>query len=459
MSPKHYRLTIVGDTLINGVRWAIQREQVFEGDDTGAEDYYSEYWERVRDERVPIRFDPDLGGIVRRGADGPRPVYPCRFDVSTTPPGESGACGAGVQYTRGRGTTGAAEPDRGVVLRFESGATLTYGVGPTVYPDSSGASLVFAQVGGEEYGEAFRSMPYLPDLTPPHLYFPLAVGNEWQYANLGTLPTVAGWYTRRQITRDSVFEGTRYFVEVTTRVNFDRRGWVEPYERVVRFDSTTSRVVELVNGREWTFSPSCPFNTDFRATVRCFDSEDEEYFPDGDTFVSGRPDVQVPFGLGTGAYGLGRPTSTLDVLAVKSFISLGIANVTSYSYYAAPIGYAGEDSGRNLIYARVHLEDGVYEVGARYAVAATDRPAPPAFEVSAGPNPTAGPSRSASTSPPRPTSPSRRSTPSAAACGGTAPLGAGRQTLSLDAGAWAPGLYVVRVTAGGAARTIRVVRR
>ena len=470
----HFRRSIVADTMIDGERWFVQREQGFERTSSR----FSR-WTLREDERRIIRFDPERASVVEWMTDDPLAGLYCRFDLPITEVptrctsdvfGEASYTKASESFRVGDSDTG--DPVPGLVLRFDSavpGAALAADVGLLGYGGYHATRLAYARVGETEYGEPIKGLPHVPDPTPPHLYFPLAVGNEWQYANLVFLTTGDnGLYLRREITRDTVFEGTRYFVEVTTKVRRGSQEWTDPYERVLRFDTTTASVVALENGIERrAYAPFCRLDTDFNAAVRCGPPPfDEEFFPEGDAFIEGSLDARVPFGRGEGRLGLEPPSDSLTVDAVKVLNPLGIANFQHSSYYAAPIGYAGEvPTGcagcyRNLIYARVHLEDGVYEVGARYPVATTDRPAPPAFAVSAGPNPTAGPVTLRLDLP----APADVTAEAFDALGrrvwqATAPLGAGRQTLSLDAGAWAPGLYVVRVTAGGAARTVRVVRR
>ena len=312
---------------------------------------------------------------------------------------------------------------------------------------------------------ASAALAQTPDPTPPHLYYPLAVGNEWEYANIGSLPSGEGWYTRREIPRDSVYGGQRYFVEVTSRVDLNWNGWgrAPRARRPLRHGHGGRRPSWTEGGREFAFGPYC-LDADFNVTLRCWSDPGE--VPGGDTFVDGGLDAQIPLGRGPGITGEGT-TDSLRVRALKVFYPANLpVDPTTIPYYAAPIGYAGESPGycaacrRNLSFARVHLDDGtVYEVGARYTDG-EDGPEAQRFALVISPNPTSG--------------------PLAVAFGLDAPaavtaeafdalgrrvwrhetaLGAGPRRLDVDVAAWAPGLYVVRVMAGGEVATARVVRR
>ena len=435
----HYRLMIVGDTLIDGARWAVQREQTFSFGGTD----YQEFWERLRDERVLVRFDPDLGQVVRRDSGGARPVYPCPFDIPSTPPGEAGLCGAGTRYTKGQNATGTFALDKGLVLRFGTGAALAYGVGPTVHPDSVDAPLELARVGDDVFGEPFFEMPYLSDLTPPASYYPLGVGDQWIYA---TLDPLAHGYRRRTVVRDTVVDGLTYAVVESTAydLNADASVWKRTGTQLLRFDPRSTDILEREEGGEestWI----CALGVDFLA--RSADSGCGSRYT---SYVSlSNFSGSRPLGVRIGG-------QTYEVPEIK--VESTIADPGPPGF-AAGIGRLERNGFGRVVERFEYARVGGVEYGSR-PVAAPDRPAPPAFEVSAGPNPTAGPVALRLDLP----APADVAVEAFDVLGRrvwrtTAPLGAGRQTVALDAGAWAPGLYVVRVTAGGAARTVRVVRQ
>lgn len=300
----------------------------------------------------------------------------------------------------------------------------------------------------------------VPDPTPPHRYYPLAVGNVWEYASLGTLPSLptVAFFTRREVVRDTVLEGTLYFVVVSTGLDPDGLGWRGARSSLLRYDSTTTQVRgRVADGRERPIA--CRFGADFGGPQGCGVEPNGE-FPDGGVRVEGGLGGVIPFGYGSGTYGLGRPTGGLAVEASKMFVGLGIGDYCSYSVYAAPIGYVGEwgeaSCNRSLTYARVLQDDGsILEVGRRYAVASEEKPGVAGLTLFAHPNPTAGPlavvidgAREAVT------------------LEAFDALGrrvwhaeTHRQREELDASGWAPGLYIVRARAAGETATATIVRR
>ncbi len=306
------------------------------------------------------------------------------------------------------------------------------------------AALSLASVAGAQPED-----PPVPDPTAPHLYYPLAVGNVWEYANLGLLPLSFGDYMRREIVGDTLVDGQRYFVEVRSRIPLGGVGWQVDYRRVLRFDTTTATVRALGG-----FQIECPFDSAFETSINCW-SDPEDGYPDGDTFVYGSLDAQIPLGR--------EGEERLDVQAIKSF--QGLADLLAVPYYAPPIGYAGAASGscacrQNLLYARVYLDDGVYEVGARLNVASDDGPEAGALALAVGPNPTDGPLALVLDVP----APATLTLEVFDALGRRVwahevTLAAGRQRVEVDAGRWAPGLYVVRAAGPMGTATATVVRR
>jgi len=299
----------------------------------------------------------------------------------------------------------------------------------------------------------------VPDPTPPHRYFPLAVGDEWEYLNflLDADPSI-GRYTRREIVRDTIVGGVRYFAEVTTQRDSDQEGWDRSETRFLRYDSTTTRVVQLVTGH--SDAPiECPFGVDFGEVFTCW-GESSGTALDGDMMATGRLDATVRVDPSVD------PTRQLRVEAVKAFTWVEPVDPATTPVYAAPIGYVGEEPGmcgcfRSLTYARVLQDDGtIYEVGARYGVASEAAPEAARLGLAVGPNPTAGPLALALDVP----VPGAVTVEAFDALGRrvwhqTVALGTGRQRLDVDARAWAPGLYVVRATAGDATASASVVRR
>ena len=455
--PTWLRRTVVGDTIIDGERWVIQREQGFR------RVTYPEsgrvVWTRTEDARRYYRFDPDLANVLAWDGREGVPIYPCRLDLPVTHVGRDGPRGARscANPEERRDEAGGRDPAyvKNVVVDedgsvtasvtfedlFTSGPDLALDVGEVRSARGEGPSeyvLAYADVGGEAQGVPVEGMPYVPDLTPPASYYPLGVGDQWVYSWRN--PTLVG-HRRRAVTRDTVVDGRTY--AVVEYAEYDERAAVPEWDvtgtALLRFDPETTDVVGL--GSDGEYVHISDLGADFLG-CRSPSRSDESclwFFVDGT--YPGRSQAVFIGG------------EAVQVSSIK--VSGGIADPGPPGYAAGigelALGYASIE----FAYARV----GGVEYGS-HPVSTTDRPAPPAFALAAGPSPTAGP-LILHLDLPAPADVTaeafdvlgRRVWRTAAA------LGAGRQTLALDAGPWAPGLYVVRVVAGGAARTATVVRR
>jgi hypothetical protein len=91
----------------------------------------------------------------------------------------------------------------------------------------------------------------IPDTTAPWRYYPLHVGDAWEYS-VGPEHRVM----RREIERDTLIQGRRY--AITRDVTYDAEGDVlQDLSYPVRFDTLTSEV------RLWEFGPE---TEDYSAT-------------------------------------------------------------------------------------------------------------------------------------------------------------------------------------------------
>ena len=449
--PTHLRRTIVGDTTIDGERWAVRREQGFRSGGRTA-------WTRTEDVRRYYRFDADLANVVEWEDGVVSPVYRCRLDLPVPVPQDEDdrevrlCSDPEVRLSSFTGDPsysktvrvdedGAVEASIVFSESFFSGPVLELDVGEVEGTSGEGFFkfvLAYADVGDETRGEPVENMPYLPDLTPPASYYPLGVGDQWVYSENNV---VFHGYRRRTVVRDSVVGNHTY--AVVESAFYDLRSEVPIWDvtgtDLLRFDPETTDVVELLpDGREF------PVITNLGADF--LECPTPPFGPDCEYYYDVYPGTPVTIQIGE---------EEVSVSSVKLPVG-GLANVWPPGF-AAGIGRLESDGHylNRFEYARV----GGAEYGAR-PVATTDRPAPPAFGLSVGPNPTSGPVALALDLP----APADVTAEAFDALGRrvwtrTAPLGAGRQALALDAGPWAPGLYVVRVTARGAARTVRVVRR
>lgn len=433
------RESVVGDTVVVGVAYRIVLRETFSsnGSVTG----------RILE---PVRFDSALARPLWRPPSGPEiQLVPCRLDLPFPDPSSSVPCENGLYSGSATATVVVGTAVETSVKSFGGTfGSLSYAAGFGLYHQEYDASdrvreLRFARIAGVEYGEPdplLPPIPRFPDPTPPEAYYPLHVGDVWEYT-ISVMPNPFARYGRYQILRDSVIDGTTYFLRSYTGYRADY-SVVYEWADLVRFDTT--RALPFLDHPVIEDQPAalvCPFNLPFPS--------------------SGQP-IYCDYGSLNGG-GLGVTvlvSGDAVVTAVRQFDGLGGA-----STYAAGLGYVagvGEGSGAEttLVYARI---DGV-EVGQRIVglppLAGEGAPPSSALALTAGPNPTVGPLVLTVTLP----APSALAVEAFDALGrrvhhATATSAAGTQTLYVDASPWAPGLYVVRVTAGREAATVRVVKR
>ena len=257
---------------------------------------------------------------------------------------------------------------------------------------------------------------------------------------------------RSAIIRDTVVASTAYAVSLGFKAEGEETAWTETGRALLRYDPQTTRVMRrLADGTEGPVTDSLS---------AAFGEFVEGPFTNGVSVVRG----------GVGAFSIRVGEDQAPMTAVKGFydLSYGFADVGSPGGYGAGVGRLPQsDFGfcflcrDDLTYLRVVDADGtVREYGARYAVAADDAPEIAGLALSAFPNPTAGPLALALDG----AAPTVGTVEAFDALGRrvwqqSVALAASRQRVEIDAGAWAPGLYVVRVTADGQTATARVVRR
>jgi hypothetical protein len=293
------------------------------------------------------------------------------------------------------------------------------------------------------------------DTTDWRSYFPLEVGNRWQYFVEYFDPPGAGHFGY-EVVRDTLIEGRLYYAIRTcyeggsgVPATCSDVSTINPFFEV-RYDTTHSYVAEhiVVGGVPddiWWDPVPCALDAPFGAPVECTGplAEGTRYF------VSG--------GLG---YNLVLPPDTVGGVVYKQFDSIpvimgavaGFGVVSRYYIKSAPRYEA-------LVYARVGGEE--YGTAAfAFPTAAEPEPHSEAFSLRVWPNPARGRATVAFT----------LQAPSTARLAvydglgravlarelGTLP--AGRHEMALDLSALAPGLYVVRVTAGEATGVVRFTR-
>ena len=423
----HFRRTIVADTLVGGNRWSVRRTQNFR--------YYFQQWESVNDFRSVVRFDPVAANVLLRTPAGETVAeFACRLDGPITGPPPTSPSSVGClqygSYSKRIEGTGVVMnyyyPFTGITFRSETGVV------SESYEGGATAGLVYASVGNERTGQSVVGMPNVPDLTKPEAYYPLAVGNEWQYEDCvregSPSCNISHQYVRRTVARDTVIAGARYFAEVERRYTTSGAP-LGRSERLLRFRGAT--LVRREGGAD--VSISCPLNADF------------------DT-----PAIACPGYFGGAPARVLAQGSPWSVPAGKVYI---IANDYSEAYTAGVglVRTAMWTSPFTLRYARI---GGTVVFGSVLVGGEATAPPSSALALRASPNPTAGALRLTLTLPEAQTV----TVEAFDALGRrvwqqTVALSAGPQTLAVDASAWAPGVYVVRATAGQASATARVVRR
>ena len=103
----------------------------------------------------------------------------------------------------------------------------------------------------------------IPDTTEPWRYFPLEVGNTWEYLN------VQGNINRRYVEKDTIIGGYQFFIMV--RQNFTTGGSpIGGANRIpLRFDTLTARVLTVSVDGHVPYYFECPFDLPFGVTELC----------------------------------------------------------------------------------------------------------------------------------------------------------------------------------------------
>ncbi|WP_412067115.1 T9SS type A sorting domain-containing protein [Rubrivirga sp. IMCC43871] len=416
-----------------------------------------------------VRFDPDRSVVVRL-LDGVETEISCPLaaDFGATVDCGSLASQAVVGREQWEGQTrktytrsGDARPFAAYVadvgaVRFEAEPALA----DVVPLDPFGLAY---RRDAKGIGTGFPLAPEaLIDPTPPHLYYPLTQGyvRETQAFD-GILPL---FKTRTEIVRDTVALGQRYAIErrfTVLGVYDSQSSWGLGITRLLRYDSLTTRIVLLqADGAEVPITP--PFGADFGVLLNLT----------GQPLPDGREGDVVVFGSLHARQDVAG--QSLAIAATKSFLSVPVLGYNDFGVgggYGAGIGALPATSlgiacttfqcTEAITYLRLVADDGaVEEYGAPLPVSEESSPGSRTLALAASPNPTAGslalaldvPQTGAVTIEVFDALGRRvwRHHPH---------LGGGTHRVSVDAGQWASGLYVVRATADGETATATVVRR
>lgn len=465
-----YREKVVADSVVGGATFAVVRRT--EIGDSG--------WEGLQDTTITlVRVDPETAAVVRLG-DGEEISDRCPLDAGFPAEGSDERpvlCGGAEAVVYGGPERDVyvglpyRQPAEGTLkgFRFPDHTEVRYAAGigrVSSYRYEEGEIdeiLVYARTSAGEFGE----VP-VADPTDPAAYYPLDIGYEMEsIRRMGGSGTTR---TRRVIERDTLIGGVRFVAERTSTASGSWSGevedWGEGQVRFLRFDAERALVVEWTSDGEEPVT--CPFDVPFNVVSDCqrLAGSNAAVFGYASFVFGGTSDGDLF--IGDSFAGIEHDPAPMSARKHFDGLPLGFADSGSPGGFGAGIGPLPQQSfgfctlcREDVTYLRLVDPDGsVREYGARYPVAADARPEAGALAVSAFPNPSAGPLTVAVDAP----AAADVALEAFDALGRrvwreTARHGAEAGRVAVDAGGWAPGLYVVRALADGRAVTTTVVRR
>ena len=276
-----------------------------------------------------------------------------------------------------------------------------------------------------------------PDTTAPWRYYPLAVGNVWEYEDDD------GLLKRSEVVKDTTALGRRYFIVHNALAQGGRM--ISVFRDIVRFDTASATVRQLLPSppAEERDYLKCQLDAPFGETVPCVNFSEAE--------VTGGYDEPV-------ALGEDLPGTEPDTVrtAVKLYVYVGIGFGDQYAAGIGLVRTGGDGFDRQLAYYRVNgVERGV----SRFPTPTAPTPPASGAALAVGPNPTGG-AATVRLDLPAPAEVrvavydvlGRRVGTLASGA-----LAAGTHRLPFDAAPLAPGVYVVRAEVGGGAVLVRRV--
>jgi len=279
----------------------------------------------------------------------------------------------------------------------------------------------------------------IPDTTEAWRYFPLEIGNEWQYWSEGDQ---CQEFQVRSVVGQTLINHTRYFKYQVARFDANEDPIEPPETFFLRFDTLTA-TIDAADGRHPVDITDCPLNAAFGETLTC----DPDLFPEAE--VTG----------GVQDFRIGDPNSPEILETSVKWYSCCAGDIEKQ--FVADIGATGPQGfgcGTRMWYARV----GGVEYGSPVITAAEPSAIPThQLRLSASPNPFVGQIDLAIATPAHQSVTidvfdllGRR------VYSKEHVAGLGETTLHLDGSNWPRGLYLVRVTtADGQTATTRITRQ
>jgi hypothetical protein len=98
-----------------------------------------------------------------------------------------------------------------------------------------------------------------PDTTAAWRYYPLQIGNVWEYNGSGSP-------VRKAIVADTLVDGRHWYLERHTDFTFSPPA---SKQHLIRFDTLTATVRYRMDGQEMAVPPGCPLDAPFGGQVEC----------------------------------------------------------------------------------------------------------------------------------------------------------------------------------------------
>ncbi|MEL6772088.1 MAG: T9SS type A sorting domain-containing protein [Bacteroidota bacterium] len=448
------RETIARDTLISGARYAVLERRLYSWQVQAP--YANEGTVAF------VRFDAERGNVVERLPDGSERPYltACRLDLAFD--AAPASCGNTETYLEANATTAIAVSRDTVEAStkvFSSGTDTTIvasGLGvieQSICRDYClSVRLTYTQVGSKEYGfsqvGAFGQT--IADPVEPWRYYPLAVGDRWEYASgyaLSGEPVFDQWQ-RVRVDSDTLIAGVYYLKRILEAfVHTPNDDGYSTRQDFVRYDSVSTSIMRWSEEEQAEFAITYPLSSPLLNALygdACLKEERGCYV------VNGRVDAR--------AFGTVFP-------AIKSFIvpQADPGLVAEYLANVGPTNRTVTAFGPTYVTDFAYASVGGIEYGEPVfdrAVDAEDAPPVVAFAAGAFPNPTHGSTTlRIGMSEQQDVRIAVFDVLGRSVWQDERYLNAGTSAVAIDSASWPGGVYFARVQTSGGTETVRITKR